>query len=669
MTKFSNEEGRRSLEDIIQMSPAGVSRRALLKTAGLTGASLAVTGTFGVPGALAQVSRRVFSESPMLAERVAAGELPPIDERLPDEIFGVGPGVLLKEEYQTWEDGVFGGELRVANVDPTPFTFLGGGGTILRSPGQSTGASLPNVVNAFEHSEDYTVFRFGLRKGLRWSDGHPVTTEDVRFHFEDIYGDPDVGRAWPKQLYAQGNADLGPARLSILDEYNFELAFSAPYGYFIADLNSWIPNYELLFRPAHYFKQFHQRYADPAQLEEHLQANAVDSWVRLLQLKEQLHWFYGTAPALGMPVLMPWVLTEYTEQRTVFERNPYFWHVDSSGQQLPYIDRIVNNRSADPDAQVNATLAGQVDLAAERDAPVNKMSVFVQNAEASGFRIIRTNSFNWPLQLFLNHDFDYQNENSVWQLLMSDPEHRFGRAVGYAIDPNDINDSVYFGLFGEPFLTTKTHDTDLSNQLLDSLGMADRDADGFRLAPNGERFVLRITFFELSTEYPAVAELLKDHLEEVGIRVDLDYLGISDNLYNQRSDANELQATLLFNDGSAWQTGMSEDYGPGDKGKWGPMSWKYFLTGGKSGREPPAYMQEFFAIHTQRKAHPPESEEGQALYAQLMQWIENNYVIFPCTGPKVVPSILNKALRNTQLDGAQFEHDTYLSAEGLWYQS
>ena len=80
-------------------------------------------------------------------------------------------------------------------------------------------------------------------------------------------------------------------------------------------------------------------------------------------------------------------------------------------------------------------------------------------------------------------------------------------------------------------------------------------------------------------------------------------------------------------------------------------------------------MQEFFDIHKQRKAYPPESEEGHALYAQLIQWIENNYVIFPCTGPKVVPTIVNKALRNTQLDGAQFEHDTYLSAEGLWYQS
>src|SRR5215211_6919694 len=46
-----------------------------------------------------------FVESPFLAERVKAGKLPPIQERLPKEPFVVGPGVLLQEEYMKWENG------------------------------------------------------------------------------------------------------------------------------------------------------------------------------------------------------------------------------------------------------------------------------------------------------------------------------------------------------------------------------------------------------------------------------------------------------------------------------------------------------------------------------------------------------------------------------------
>lgn len=608
-----------------------------------------------------------ISRVPYACRQGGRRAIAPLDERLPEEVFKVGQGVLLQDEYLTWQDGAFGGELRVASIFPTPFTFLGGGGTILRSPGQTTEASLPNVVSAFSHSDDFTVFRFTIRKGLRWSDGQPVTTEDVRFHFEDIYGDEEVGRAWPTPLFTQADSTKGPAKLTINDEYSFDLTFSAPYGYFVADLNSWIPNYELLLRPSHYFKQFHKKYADPAKLDELIKANSTTSWVQLLKLKEPPHWDYGTAAALGMPVLMPWVLTEYTEQRTVFERNPYYWHVDGKGQQLPYIDRIVNNRAADRDAQVNATLAGQVDIAAETDAPLSKMSVYAQNAEAGGYRIVTTGSFNYPLQLFLNQDFQYQDPNSVWQQLMNDPERRLGRAIGFALDPQDINDSVFYGMFGEPFGTTKEYDPEQAEALLDAAGMAGRDAENFRLGPDGNRFVLRISFPEASSDFIPVAELVKEQLESVGLRVELDPLGIDWGLYNQRGAANELQVTMLWNDGTAWESGISEDYAPNQKGSWSTQTWLNYVSQGKDGRVPPAYLQEFYDIHSQRKAFPPQSEEGRALFAKLTDWFDRNYIRFPLAGLKTMPNIVNKDLRNTQNDGAPYELDTYLSSEGLWF--
>ena len=112
-----------------------------------------------------------YIEPPLLADRVSAGNLPPIAQRLPKEPFVVGPGVLMPEEFMKWENGEYGGDINMAWTFPSGYINLAGGSTILRSPSQSTGASLPNVVSEFSASDDYTTFHFKIRDGLKWSDG------------------------------------------------------------------------------------------------------------------------------------------------------------------------------------------------------------------------------------------------------------------------------------------------------------------------------------------------------------------------------------------------------------------------------------------------------------------------------------------------------------------
>ena len=116
-----------------------------------------------------------------------------------------------------------------------------------------------------------------------------------------------------------------------------------------------------------------------------------------------------------------------------------------------------------------------------------------------------------------------------------------------------------------------------------------------------------------------VAELLKQQLEKVGIRVDIE--AVTASLFDQRKTSNEIMASLLWNDGPAWASGISEDYLPNDKGPWSPATWQYFTSGGKKGRKPPANIEEFYKLHTERKKYPPESPEGQQAFQKLMQWI------------------------------------------------
>ncbi len=621
----------------------------------------------GAEGAAAQGAANLpvpssFTEPPFLAERVQSGELPPIEQRLPDEPFVVGPGVLIQEEYMTWENGQYGGDLVSAAPFPTGFVRIAGGSTILRSPSQETEPSRPNVVSEFSHSEDYTTFRFKIREGLKWSDGQPVTTEDVRFTFEDIYQNQDLQRPYPTELHTQGNPQLDPAKLNVIDELTFELTFSQQYGSFIAPLNSWIPSYNFIFKPAHYLKQFHQKYASEADLATRLQESNETEWQNMFNTKDVSHWDIGEDPALGFPTLNAWVLTEAGENRRVFERNPFFWHVDSDGKQLPYTDRVIVPVVTDLPAITNAIIAGQVNLESAEEVALSEMPLYVQNAEKAKIRAFTTGSFNWPHLLFLNHDYQYDDPNSVWQKLITDPERRFGKALAAAINPKDVNESVYFGLFGEPVMYEGTYDPDQANQLLDALGM--KRSGNYRTGPDGKEFILRITNGNQQVDFAPVAELLKEQIEKVGIRVDID--NVARDLFDERKAANDIMASLLWNDGPAWASGISEDYLPNHKGPWSPETWQWFTSGGKEGREPPDYIKEFYRLHTERKKFPPQSPEGEQIFQQMMQWFEDNHVMIPTSGSKVSANVAGVNLRNVPNEGAPFNLDTYINAEGIW---
>ena len=125
-----------------------------------------------------------FGESPMLTERVEAGNLPPVEERLPET-----PKVAdeLSDEFVEAETGNYGGTLRTEtfSVNWNAHIFMGEDENLLTQIDMTSGIITPNIVEAYEVNDDYTEFTFTLRKGLKWSDGVEVTMEDYRFAFED----------------------------------------------------------------------------------------------------------------------------------------------------------------------------------------------------------------------------------------------------------------------------------------------------------------------------------------------------------------------------------------------------------------------------------------------------------------------------------------------------
>ncbi|MEM7029827.1 MAG: ABC transporter substrate-binding protein [Chloroflexota bacterium] len=605
-----------------------------------------------------------YNEVPFLADRVASGELPPIDERLPVNPFVVGPGVLNSEQWLDFEAGNYGGTIRVPSLNGTSHEILLAlGMTILRAPDQSTKDPLPAIVSSYEINDDFTEYTLTIREGLKWSDGHPLTTEDVRMTWE-LYQDERIYPSPPIKVKTQGRGDGNIGELTIMDDFTFKITFDAPYGQFLAELASWIPDYTLLFRPAHFIQQFHIDYTDIADIQPILDEQEIETWEQLVQLKDMPHWELHREHGIGVPSLAPWIAEEVTTAKTTLVRNPYYWKVDIAGNQLPYVDKVEAEVSNDLQAIILKAAAGEYDVVTSY-AQLKEMPLYRENAERSNISTVLHGSINNPPILFLNHDFDYESEGSVWQSLVSDP--RFGSALAYAIDKEDVNQNLYFGLYSLDGLTKETFDPDQSNALLDEIGMTERDADGFRLDPNGDSFELIITTAEISPDFLGLGELLKVYFENVGVRTTFDVVG--NQLFGERRRANELMATIHWSDEPIWAPGISEDYCPRCKGSWAPMSQTYFLTNGESGRQPPAYLQEYFDIHTARKLVPPQTPEGEALYAELEEWFANHYATIWPVGRMTVPTVYNSDLGNVIKEG--YPHDRALDygMEQLFYRT
>ena len=146
----------------------------------------------------------------------------------------------------------------------------------------------------------------------------------------------------------------------MLDELTVRWSWSKPNRFFIPPLAA--ANQLFIYRPAHYLKQFHQKYADPEQLKKLIAENGARDWIQLFLRKDRLNDFDNPA----MPTLQPWrLVTQPPAQRFVAERNPYFHRVDSSGQQLPYIDKFILE-IVDGKLIPIKTGAGEVDLQARR---------------------------------------------------------------------------------------------------------------------------------------------------------------------------------------------------------------------------------------------------------------------------------------------------------------
>ena len=450
-------------------------------------------------------------ESPMLAEQVAAGKLPPIEARLPET-----PSIVTMNGAGK-TPGEHGGELRIlmAKARDTRQMVVYGYARLVCYNEQLV--LEPDILQRYE-IEDGRIFTLHLRPGHKWSDGQPFSTEDFRYYWEDMANNGELSPAGPPiSLLVEGE----PPRFEILDKYTVRYTWSKPNPAFLPVLAGARPLY--IFAPAHYLKQFHPNYADAADLAERVRKHRQRNWAAMHNRLDNS--YKNNNPDL--PTLQPWVnTTKPPSERFVFLRNPYYHRVDTAGRQLPYIDRVVM-RLAGSKLIPAKTGAGESDLQA-RYLRFTNVTFLKQSAKRQNFAV-----HLWRIGKGA-HLVLYPNmtvADPTWRKLIRDV--RFRRALSLAIDRYEVNQVLYYGLALEgnntvlpqsplyrPDYRSRWAKFDLkaANRLLDEIGLK-RGDDGIRLLPDGRPATIIVETAGESTEQTDVLDLVHDSWLKAGIKL------------------------------------------------------------------------------------------------------------------------------------------------------
>jgi len=584
-----------------------------------------------------------FGEAPSMAAKVSAGELPPVEERLPADPLVVVP-------FQ--EAGEYSDDLHRVFTGPTDayaYTMMLME-SLTRFDNRTGGIEVvPNLATNWDVSEDGTEYTFHLIKGARWSDGEPFTADDLLFWYEAIALNAELTPTFPAWLMVGGE----PAVMEKVDDYTVRFKFAQPYG-ILLDYMSYVGDGIIV--PKHYLQQFHPDYADADELAAKTEEAQFEFWYQLFA--DRANQGLNTE----RPTMSPWMLTVAPPaDRVVAERNPYYWKVDTEGKQLPYFERLVADLAQDGQVALMKAVAGEVDLQYRHMGFAN-YSLLTENEDSGGYTVKQWIGGPFPC-VYINQSTNDEAQRAV--LATTEVRH----ALSWAINREEMNDLFWFSLatpgnpvanerdpnWMEGFGTTAIqYDPAKANELLDAAGLDQRDGDGFRLRPDGQRFTVILESYPSEMGVPAIDifSQVAMYWQEVG--VDAQAREIERSLWSQRALGNEMDmpsydiAKILWVIDPGWfvPTG-SYCYWASDYALWQRSE-------GTAGKEPPDKIKEMIDWYEMLKTEPDDAKRLEYGQRILQRHNEEIYIVGTCS-IDILPCVVKNDLVNV-LDQAVGEN-------------
>lgn len=520
-------------------------------------------------------------ESSFWQKEVGNGSLPPVQQRIPQEPLVID----LAAKGRTF--GEQGGTLRTLvsrSKDVRQMVVYG----YARLVGYDQNYKLrADILRDFEVVEG-RKFTLHLRKGHRWSDGHPFTSADFEYYWKHVAQNTELSPAGPPQHMI---VDGVLADVTFPDAHTVVVEWPTPNPQFLQLLAQASPFF--LYRPAHYLKQFHTDFTDAKTLKKAIKKARVRAWAALHNDRDNMYKFDNP----DLPTLQPWMNASGTKSsRNLFVRNPYYHRIDAKGVQLPYID-IVEMTIVGGGLIAAKANAGEVDLQA-RGLDFPDISI-LKKGEADGGdykTLLWANGAANQIAIYPNLNF----ADPVWREVIRDV--RFRRALSLGIDRRMINRALYFGLAKEGGMTALAKSPFFdpanlfswsiyypakANALLNEMGLIERTADGIRKLHDGRPMEFVIETAGERQEVENALAIITDTWREIGIKLVMRPLD-RDILRNRVYSGLSMSAVWF-----GWDNGLPQAYTPPEYlapthqeffawPKWG----QYYQTGGEVGEKP-----------------------------------------------------------------------------------
>ena len=538
-----------------------------------------------------------LGEAPMLADLVKAGKLPPVEQRIPEEPMVVKP---------LRETGKYGGMWRRA------FTGPADGENFNRVMGHEkpihvdyTGFKVvPAVAKSWQLKDGGKTISLSLRKGMKWSDGTPFTADNWMFWWDEIYSNKEIVPVGTPEMTINGK----PGKMVKVDDLTVEFQFPEPYPMFVDVLSAFTQMGSGLalggtqwsfmgpYVPGHYLKQFLPKFTPD--VDAKAKAGGFDGWIAQLKAK------YNYALNPELPVMSAWrTVTPINTPVWTLERNPFFWGVDTDGNQLPYIDKIQLTLAENLEVANLRGIAGEFDEMG-RHMDVAKLPVFLENQQKGNYKVVLDlQSDAAAVAIHINQSFEADPEIRKWLTNVD-----FRRALSLGIDRDQFNEAWFLGMAvpsslmsddaspenAGPEWRTKwsTLDVKQANDLLDKIGLTKKDAEGYRqrLDGKGKLSLDLTTLGGQFVQFTRISEMVREQYKKIGI--DLLINERERTLAIRRGNGNETQMIAWSNDGTDTLYANSGWIIPVDGNSWwSPEYGKWFQSGGSAGKEPPPAMK------------------------------------------------------------------------------
>jgi peptide/nickel transport system substrate-binding protein len=411
---------------------------------------------------------------------------------------------------------------------PNVFTFTFEG--LIGESGE--GVLEPALAESWQVSDDKLHVTFTLREGLKWSDGEPLTVEDVLFSFNEVYFNEEIPTDVRDSLRIGQKRQL--PKLRQVDDRRVEFTTPEPFAPFLRSVG-----YGIIL-PAHILRQ------TVKEKDQDGKPKFVSTW--------------GTDTDPNKVVVNgPYRIVRYTpDQRVVFERNPYYWRKDEQGNQLPYIQRLVWQIVDSPETAAIQFRSGGLDVL---DIGPSTFSLLKREEKRGNFTIYNGGPNSGETFIAFNLNQGKRNGKPLVNPIRSRWFNTvaFRQAVAYGINRQAMINNIMRGLGApqdspisvqspyylspEAGLKVYNYDPEKSKQLLKQAGFKYNaqgellDADNNRV-----RFTLAIPAGGRTGEL--YGSSIKRDLAKIGIQVDLQAITFS-TLVEKLNNSLDLECYFL----------------------------------------------------------------------------------------------------------------------------